>query len=153
MPRGKDAEWTPEQKAQAQNYICEQMALGRSLAKICQEPEMPNYSTVFDWRNDDEVFANNYARAREDQADHHADAIVDIADNEPDPAKARNRIDARKWAAGKLKPKIYGERLHLDADVTVKMSDEQLEHRIAHLFGKERAIAAPGGAGETEGAA
>ena len=33
-----------------------------------------------------------------------------IADTEDDAGKARVRIDARKWLAGKMKPKVYGDK-------------------------------------------
>lgn len=34
-------------------------------------------------------------------------------------ARSRLRIDARKWMAGKLKPKKYGEKLDIDQTVGV----------------------------------
>ena len=42
--------------------------------------------------------------------DFYAEDVVEIADNEPDPVKARVRVDARKWIASKLLPKKYGDR-------------------------------------------
>ena len=40
-----------------------------------------------------------------------ADEIVEIADTEPDPNRARVRIDARKWYAAKVNKKDYGDRV------------------------------------------
>ena len=37
-----------------------------------------------------------------------------IADTDPDPNRARVRIDARKWWAAKVNPKKYGERVFND---------------------------------------
>jgi len=51
-----------------------------------------------------------YARARDAQSDVIADEILMIADTEEDAQKARVRIDARKWLAGKMKPKVYGDK-------------------------------------------
>jgi hypothetical protein len=42
-----------------------------------------------------------------------------IADTEKDPAIARNRMDARKWYAGKVSPKKWGDKIELDAKVEV----------------------------------
>lgn len=73
---------------------------------------MPSADFFREWLAEDEVFAAQYARAREEQADHYADEIVDIADR-PD-LKAedkRVRVDARKWVASKLKPKKYGDKV------------------------------------------
>lgn len=55
-------------------------------------------------------FGNDYARARELQAETFADQVVTIADECEDANHARVRVDARKWAASKILPKKYGER-------------------------------------------
>jgi len=130
--------------------ICRELALGRALINICDDDGMPGYSTVLAWRASDPAFQEMYARAREEQADWHAEQIILIADTEDDPNKARVRIDARKWAAAKLKPKTYGDRLNLDADINLNISDEQVESRLSQLLGKARATGAPRGEGEEE---
>lgn len=152
---GRPARWTPELKAAAQERICSEIAAGqRGLTRICKEDSgLPSERTVYEWLEEDASFAQRYAQAREQQADRYADAVIEIADTEEDPAKARNRIDARKWAAGKLRPKVYGDRLQLDADVNVTLTDEQLESRLAQLLGKTGAGGPAGGAGTPEGSA
>lgn len=132
----RPVEWTAEKKVEAQAYICQQIALGRSLVKICEEPDMPSYWTVMQWRAKEAEFSQNYARAREDQADFYAEEIIDIADEEKDANLARVRIDARKWKAGKLKPKVYGDRLNLDQDLTVRIEPAQRRARIEQLMAK-----------------
>jgi hypothetical protein len=108
---GRPSEYTPE----IADAICERLAAGESLLSICTGDEYPAESTVRGWALDDrEGFAAKYARAREMQADRHAEQIVDIADTEEDPQKARNRMDARKWFAAKVAPKKYGERTTLE---------------------------------------
>lgn len=149
----RPVEWTSEKKAEAQAYICQEIALGRSLVSICKEPQMPAYSTVMEWRQEDEMFAEKYARAREDQADFLAEELVDIADQATDANLARLQIDARKWKAGKLKPKVYGDRVNLDADFNVKLDDGQVESRLAHLLGKAGAAFSARGEGTSEGEA
>ena len=77
-------------------------------------------ATVMKWLGQQASFAEQYARARETQADTIFDEIVDLADeagftNERI-AKARLQIDARKWVAGKLRPKKYGEKHMLGSD-------------------------------------
>jgi hypothetical protein len=117
--------------------ICDRLAKGESLRSIVAGEDMPASSTVFKWLAENEAFSEQYARAREEQADFYAEEIVDIADEEvtmvkrskhqatagDDPeeeievvfdqtAVARNRlrVDARKWYASKLAPKKYGDR-------------------------------------------
>jgi hypothetical protein len=90
--------------------ICERLADGESLRSICRDDDMPAKSTVFKWLATNSTFADQYARARETQADSLADDIVDIADDRKLEANdKRVRIDARKWLAGKLRPKVYGD--------------------------------------------
>lgn len=113
--------------------ICERLADGESLKAICEDDEMPARSTVFKWLAESETFSDMYARAREEQADAIFDEILNIADdgrndwmerrgeedagwvtNGENIQRAKLRIDARKWMAGKLRPKKYGEKLELE---------------------------------------
>jgi SpoVK/Ycf46/Vps4 family AAA+-type ATPase len=94
--------------------VCERIANGESLRAICMDASMPAMSSVFKWLSEDEAFSDQYARAREAQADTHFDEIVHIADTEEDPQRARVRIDARKWTAGKQRPKKYGDKLNVE---------------------------------------
>lgn len=92
--------------------IIERLANGESLRSIVKDQEIPSHPTIYKWLNENAAFASQYARAREDQADTYADEIAAIADDESIPTDSRRvRIDARKWAASKLKPKKYGERI------------------------------------------
>ena len=98
---------------------------------------MPDRSTVYDWLLRHPEFADQYARAREEQADTLADEIIAIADEQPEVIAVtdkktgaliehkldgaflqwqKNRIDARKWTAMKLKPKKYGDKIALGGD-------------------------------------
>lgn len=128
--------------------ICERIATGKSLKDICAEEGMPTRETIYAWLREDSAFSDMYARAREDQADYLADEIVDIADTETDSAKARNRIDARKWKAAKLQPKRYGDKLDLNHSGGIStMSEDQVNARLAQLLGKagiNPAIGTPG---------
>ena len=56
-------------------------------------------------------------RAREVQADHFADEIIEIVDTEPDANRARVRMDGRKWVSSKLAPKKYGDKVQVGGDV------------------------------------
>ena len=99
--------------------ICERIALGESLRAICRDEGMPDERTIFRWLSQDTAFCQDYARARESRADVHAEAVIDIADTEEDPAKARVRVDARKWYASKMNAKKYGERQAIDLEANV----------------------------------
>ena len=93
--------------------ICERITNGESLRKIWEEAHMPNRSNVVRWMAAEgaEELRDQYARARDAQADAYADDCVYIADNAKDAAIARVQIDARKWHASKLAPKMYGDKI------------------------------------------
>lgn len=107
---GRPSDYTPE----IATRLCESLADGQSLRALCSAENMPDKSTVFRWLSAHEEFRDQYARAREWQADSHADDVVFISDTEEDPARARVRIDARKWAAGKQNAPKYGDKVDLN---------------------------------------
>lgn len=96
--------------------ICERIADGESLSAICRNEDMPNAATVFRWLGNDADLSDRYARARETQADNFVDEIVAIADEAEDAQLARLQIDARKWVAGKMRPKKYGDKIDVTSD-------------------------------------
>lgn len=100
--------------------ICECLANGDSLRKICADGNMPAGSTVWLWLSENKAFSEQYARAREKQAEFYADEIIEIADSviaaAEEVAKARLQIDARKWHASKLAPKKYGDKVTQDVN-------------------------------------
>ncbi len=122
-------------------YVCQQIARGRSLRRICEDEGMPSLELVMDWRATDPEFLQQYVRAREDQADYYADEITEIADTETDANKARVRIDARKWVASKLKSKSYGEKItneHVGKDGdAIQVNDASADaRRVAFMLGR-----------------
>ena len=94
--------------------ICGQISEGKSLRSICKAKNLPSCSTVFLWLSKYPEFSEQYARAREEQADAIADECLDIAEHEPDVQRARLKIDTRKWFASKMKPKKYGDKQTLE---------------------------------------
>ena len=72
------------------------------------------YMALLDWIQADPARAALYERAREERADILADEVTEIADAPADTAvevaRSRLRVEARKWAAARLKPRAYGER-------------------------------------------
>lgn len=101
----------------SQDELCEHIASGKSLISWCKKSGV-GYSTITAHLAKDLDFQAKYARAREDQADYLADEIIEIADSEPDSARARVRTDVRKWAASKMKPKKYGESIKHTGDAS-----------------------------------
>jgi hypothetical protein len=130
--------------------ICRRISEGESLRQIIQDDGMPASSTVFKWLSEDQAFSEQYARARELQADAIFDDILAIADDGHNDWMKRNhgedeswvengeamrrsqlRIDARKWMAGKLQPKKYGDKVTTDLNLRADESISGLLTRIA----------------------
>lgn len=127
--------------------ICEFIATGKKgLVTYCLKPGNPGYRTVMRWLSEHAEFQLAYAAAKEAQADHLAEEIVDLADAcrlgkrttrkgkgekaevetvEHDMVdRSRLQIDVRKWYAAKLAPKKYGDRVtqEVTGDLGVKMT-------------------------------
>jgi hypothetical protein len=124
--------------------ICNKMATSNSgLVKLCCQKGMPNYSTVFGWLTDPDKhdFLQAFLLACEAQADLLGDEIIQIADeageedNTAKIARARLRIDARKWKAANRASKKYG-----DTQEMVKRNEEEEKGTVIIWGGKEIAL-------------
>ena len=130
---GRPSDYSPE----IADLICERIADGISLREICRTEDMPSKAAVFRWLAAHAEFRDQYARAREAQADALADELLDIADDGDNDwmerkgedgqslgwrengeaiQRSRLRVDTRKWIASKLKPKKYGDKLAVGGD-------------------------------------
>lgn len=105
--------------------FCKRIALGRSLRSVCDDPDMPSADTVLKWNRTRAEFAERYAQAREDRGLNYGDKIGDLVDKvlsgEYPPDVARVAIDALKWTAARLAPKVYGDKQQVEvtADIGV----------------------------------
>jgi hypothetical protein len=104
--------------------ICERLSKGESLRSIClgeRDDFMPGQTTVYRWLDENEAFRKQYTHARELQAEALADEIINIADGGTQGgvedavtvSRDKLRVEARKWAASKLLPKKYGDKVAL----------------------------------------
>ena len=108
-------------------------------------PEFPAHESILLWRRKYPEFSAQYKEAKLQQAELFAEDIIDIADddscdvifgengivqNSEFIARSRVKIDARKWVACKLLPKVYGDK----SDVTVtSLEDETLKETVLEL--------------------
>lgn len=115
MATGRPSSYT-EKTGQA---ICAGLGDGKSLRTVCIELDVP-MGTVFRWLEKDAIFREQYTRARDTQADVLAEEIINIADDtksDPDANSRRLRADVRKWYAGKIRPKKYGDSSQVDVNL------------------------------------
>lgn len=143
---GRMTEYSPE----IADAICELIAEGQSIRTICKVDEMPAMSTVFKWLSEQKTFSEQYARAKEVQAEGFAEDLIDIADDISDDVtgelnmpngvavqRAKLRVDTRKWIASKLLAKKYGDKQAVDMKHS---SDEEnpmkMRVEIVHIGSK-----------------
>jgi hypothetical protein len=108
LPRGRPSIYTPEIAAR----ICAEIAKGRGLTNIERDDWCPPAGTVYRWQEKYPEFREAYTRARIEQQHLYVEQIMEIAaDKSIDPDRARIMIDARKWIAGKVAPRIYGDKI------------------------------------------
>lgn len=95
--------------------VLEGLAEGRSLRNVCSQPDMPSIWMVLRWLDKCPGFEQQYARARQIQGETHFEEILEVAEKvktgEIDPQSGRVVIDAMKWAASKMRPRIYGDKV------------------------------------------
>jgi hypothetical protein len=129
---------------------------------------MPPHSTVLGWTVDRKDFSDQYARAREIGYHNMADQLLEIADDGRNDshrdddghvqidhdviARSRLRVDTRKWLLSKALPKVYGEKIDINArveDVTPTSPLDDARRTAFHLEQARRLLQA--GKGPTPG--
>jgi hypothetical protein len=120
--------YTDKQKESIFNHIFKEITNGRALRTILKVDEgMPDVTTFYAWLDESEEKSKQYVRACDARADKIFEEILEIADdssrdvllnkdgdeylNTEFVQRSRLRVDARKWAASKLAPKKYGDRI------------------------------------------
>ena len=131
MKTGRPSDYTTAKA----DFICSELATGKSLRTICKGEDMPATGTVYRWLIENKAFQDQYTHAREEQADTIFDEMLDIADdgvndyqetaegkklNSEAIQRSRLRIDARKWVLGKLRPKKYGDKSSVEISGEIK---------------------------------
>lgn len=139
--------------------ICAEMAEGRSLRSICQDPDMPSLRTVFYWLDDEtkEDFLQQYARAMDFRAQAMFEDMIEASMKQleaeevtiRETEKGTNRdtklidnvrrsdlhVRTIQWALQRMAPKKYGEKLQLEGKIDNthqwREDDESILDRLA----------------------
>ncbi len=119
--------------------IIERISYGESLNKICSTNDMPTRKSFYEWVAADDSLLQRYETAMRLRADSCFDEILEIADNEgiktsEDVARAKLRVDSRKWTVSKMFPKKYGDKSALDLKTD---TDNKLTVQIIRLSDEE----------------
>lgn len=139
---GRDSIYTQE----LADKICNAIATSsEGLRRLCKQDEsLPAVTTIMRWLDTNVEFREQYARAREAQAEFMVDETIEIADDGTNDyyknskgevlfdaehvQRSRLRVDTRKWVASKLAPKKYGDKM----DVTTNGKDVNAPN-LSHL--------------------
>lgn len=95
--------------------IAARSAEGQSLRSICEDEAMPSLRSVIRWRHEHPEFERMLALAHLDRAMLYFEDAIDIADESvadgAQAARNRTRVQARQFAAARLDPARYSERI------------------------------------------
>lgn len=108
--------------------ICARLSKGEPLAHICRDEHMPAVRTVSHWKDANETFKADFARARDDGYDTIAAECLDIADeisrdtvttdsgeraNTEWISRSKLRIETRLKLLAKWDPRRYGDKISI----------------------------------------
>jgi hypothetical protein len=123
---------------------------GSSLtAALAALPEpRPSYFWAKHCLRQDPALRVRYQTAMEERADFHADELVALADEDPPPGlsgseasawvqRQRMRIDTRKFISAKLRPRVWGDHVSVELNVSQQISVRealaQAERRVVTI--------------------
>jgi hypothetical protein len=129
-PRKKPVKYSPKIAV----AICERVATGDSLQKVCGEDGMPEQKTAYRWLWERKEFRERYAWASRIKHGVWADQLVEIADKHPeedDPAKfGKLKMDARKNASQMLARAVVDRD---DPGEGEELTPEEIEARFLSM--------------------
>lgn len=129
--------------------ILNQIAQGQSLTTALKEPGSPSYSWCKTQLRQNAELLARYSEAQQDRADRLADELLALADTLPPEhldgpskhayvAQLRIMVDARKWSASKLRPKVYADRVDVEVSnhqISITAALEAAQARLLSLDG------------------
>jgi hypothetical protein len=145
--------------------ICSRLANGDSLRAICQTEGMPGKATVLGWTLDaSHPFAQRYVTARQTGYLTMAEELLEISDNSKADfiqgedgrrvadhehiARARLRVDTRKWMLSKMLPRVFGDKVTTEVTgpgggpVQVRAQVDEFMKKIDAIGRRQKELAA-----------
>lgn len=116
---------------------------GISVERICRNKDMPSASTIYRWIGERADFRDNYLRAMAARGMKHGDDVIAVVSKvlagEIAPDVGRVAIQGLTWAAARMAPKVYGDRVALTGadggDIGMRITDARatIEGKLARL--------------------
>lgn len=136
-----------------QEELLRRVMEGESVNSICKADGMPSKSTVFKWLLEEPEFRAGYWIAKAWYTETISEEMLDLADAKPpmivdsegnsrvDPGAVQHtklQIDTRKWLAGKLNPRRFGDSSTLNLN---DMRPDSRSRTKEEIFARLAAIA------------
>jgi hypothetical protein len=99
--------------------ICQEVAKGRTMADIGNDPDFPPLHVINHWKRSQVMFAEELKLARRQRAETYHDRVAEIAENaaelryssKEDIANAKLATDQYKWLAERGDPEKFGSKV------------------------------------------
>lgn len=119
--------------------VIEEVFEGQLLSAVLTRYGIPRskfYKAITDYPS----LNSYYLLSQQSRGELYVDEIVNIADTEIDPQRARVQIDARKWYASKVIPKKYGDRLDLNVSGSIDIASALAAAKARALPARYRSL-------------
>lgn len=143
MPGGRPSSYTQE----LADSICEALVESDfGLEQVCEaNDKFPSARTVFRWVENNEEFRQQYVRAKVSQAEVQAYRGLKEALGATDAQLGRLKWDARRWAASKLGPRAWGDKLDIEHSGSVSLTPDARQAEIERLIALRQSDASSAG--------
>ena len=116
---------------------------GLAVERICRQADMPAKQTIYRWIGERADFRDAFVRAMAARGMKHGDDVIAVVDKvlagEIAPDVGRVAIQGLSWAAARMAPKVYGDRVALTGadggDISVRVLDARatIEGKLSRL--------------------
>ncbi len=129
------------------DIVCLGVLEGKTIAEICKPAKMPSRPTVLKWLNQDQSFMDRYLDcqrvcALDDAAkmqwiadgndkvqyqhpveNDEGETVIKTYEMPEDVPRSKLRVDTIKWRATKLMPKVFGDKVSQEHNITGDLAD------------------------------
>ncbi|MBM4071980.1 MAG: hypothetical protein FJ271_24100 [Planctomycetes bacterium] len=111
--------------------MLEDYANGLPLATACERHNVCD-SRMYARMRESDIWRDQYRAASERHAAAMVRQALELAEIDPDPARARNRMMIRQWVAGRVARETWGDRVDvaIDQRVSITAALEAAEGRV-----------------------
>lgn len=105
------------------DLICQKLAEGSSLTKVCATDGFPAYTTICRWRRENPAFKEALEEARRDRSEYMRDLALEeaLAADEDSAQSQKLKHEAYKWAAGTDLPERYSAKTKIEGSLNIPM--------------------------------